>query len=59
MNDTKVTYVSPETFDWLMEKLNEEPKDMPGLRTLLNRPSPFENEPPETSIQGCLCSCSS
>ena len=36
--------VSDEEFDWLLAKLDEPPRDLPKLKELMNRPSPFGSE---------------
>jgi len=38
------TLISAENYDKLVEQLNEPPKPIPGLKELMNRKTPFEND---------------
>ena len=40
----ETTLISAENYDKLVEQLNEPPKPIPGLKELMNRKTPFEND---------------
>lgn len=41
--DQRLVRVSKEEYDWLVEKLEERPRDIPELRELFSKPSAFES----------------
>ncbi len=42
IDDQRVIGVSLQEYDWLLAKLEEEPRDIPQLRELFSTPSVFE-----------------